>query len=106
MGAKWLGRDGSFVPGIPARDLTDEELEEFPTARVSPHYWVDGEPDPRVVAAEARAAAVAAALEAEAEGGEWDHAAEVVEPREADGDATVSVDGEALDDERTNEGDE
>tara|TARA_Y100000310_G_scaffold333928_1_gene412509 strand:+ start:302 stop:472 length:171 start_codon:yes stop_codon:yes gene_type:complete len=29
MGWKYVGDDGRFIPGIPARDLTDKEVKEL-----------------------------------------------------------------------------
>lgn len=40
MGLKYLGKNASqeFLPGVPARDLTDKEMKEFPDAAKSPLY--------------------------------------------------------------------
>ncbi len=29
----WIGKDGEFIPGVPAGDLTDEEMDEFEEAQ-------------------------------------------------------------------------
>lgn len=34
---KYLGK-GEFLPGVPARDLTDEEAKEHPEVKDSPLY--------------------------------------------------------------------
>jgi hypothetical protein len=40
-GLRWIGGAGQFVPGIPARDLTEEEVERYPQARQSSLYEDD-----------------------------------------------------------------
>ena len=36
---KFVGKEGEFMPGIPARDLTDEEAKEWPAeVEESPLY--------------------------------------------------------------------
>ena len=37
MALKYIG-GGAWLPGIPARDLTDEEVKQFPAAKDSPIY--------------------------------------------------------------------
>lgn len=40
MGLKYIGTDKStdWLPGVPARDLTDAEEKEYPQAAESPLY--------------------------------------------------------------------
>lgn len=35
---RFKGQPGEFIPGVPARDLTDEEAEAHPEVRESPLY--------------------------------------------------------------------
>ena len=35
---KFVGQPGEFLPGVPARDLTDEEAKQYPEAPASPLY--------------------------------------------------------------------
>lgn len=44
MGQRWVGGPGRFVPGIPARDLTDAEVERWPAVLDSPLWEDDGRP--------------------------------------------------------------
>jgi hypothetical protein len=38
MGLRWIGGDGQWLPGVPARDLTDDEAGEYPQAAASGLY--------------------------------------------------------------------
>ncbi len=46
MGFRYLGTDTGtqWLPGVPARDITNEEEQDYPEAEASPLYEVAGIP--------------------------------------------------------------
>lgn len=46
MKYRYIGGPDQWHPGIPARDLTDEEVKRWPEVEKSPFYTADAAPAP------------------------------------------------------------